>query len=118
MKEAMIATSVCALLLASAANAQDEDGDGLTLMEEGARLFFRGLMSEVEPTLDDLRELTDDMRPALRSFVEEMGPAMTELFEKIDDISNYRAPEILPNGDIIIRRKPEAPPLELDGIEI
>ena len=28
----------------------------------------------------------------------------------IDDIGNYDMPEFLPNGDIIIRRSPDAPP--------
>ena len=48
-----------------------------------------------------------------------MGPAMVELLGKIDDLSAYHPPEMLPNGDIIIRRKmPEeiedAPEDEID----
>ena len=34
-----------------------------------------------------------------------MGPALIELMAKIDDITAYYPPEILPNGDIIMRRK-------------
>lgn len=92
--------------------------EGFSLMEEGAKQFFRGMMAELEPALDDLQGLAEEMEPTLRAFVDEMGPAMIQLMEQIDDLTNYHAPEILPNGDIIIRRKDEAPELELDGIDI
>lgn len=78
-------------------------GEGLTLMEEGAKLLFRGLMAEMEPALEDLQGLAD-----------EMAPAFAELMGMIGDFSNYRAPEVLPNGDIIIRRKL---PLKLEPAE-
>jgi len=45
----------------------------------------------------------------LRSFAQEMGPALGALLEQVEDWSIYEPPVILPNGDIIIRRKPEAP---------
>jgi hypothetical protein len=92
--------------------------EGFSLMEEGAKQLFRGMMAELEPALDDLQGLAEEMEPTLRAFVDEMGPAMIQLMEQIDDLTNYHAPEILPNGDIIIRRKDEAPELELDGIDI
>ena len=82
-----------------------ENDDGFSLMEEGAKLFFRGIIEEMEPTLDSLQDLTDDMQPALRNFVDEMGPAFAEILGKIGDLNAYHLPEILPNGDIIIRRK-------------
>jgi len=54
----------------------------------------------------------DEMRP----FVEDqMIPLLQDLNGMIDDMSAYHAPEILPNGDILIRRRvpqedaPEAP---------
>jgi len=34
-----------------------------------------------------------------------LGPALRDLEEKIDDLNAYLPPEVLPNGDIIIRRK-------------
>lgn len=71
-----------------------EVGEGLILMEEGAKLLLRGLLSEMEPALDDLQNLAD-----------EMGPAFEELQEMFGDLTNYHAPEVMPNGDIIIRRK-------------
>ncbi len=97
---------VLATSLAAPLHAQEGDVDtGLSLMEEGAKLFFRGIMEEMEPAMEDLRGLADDMEPALRSFVDDMGPALAELLNKIGDLSVYHPPEVLPNGDIILRRK-------------
>ncbi len=81
-------------------------------MEQGAELFLEGLRQEMEPALEDLLELADQFGPAMQSFFQEMGPALAELAGEIQDWSTYEAPEILPNGDIIIRKKqPEAEPL-------
>ena len=111
MKRMILVTALA--LLPLSAPAQEADEDGFSLMEEGARMFLRGMMDEAEPALRELRRLVEDMEPAMRQFVEEMGPALNDLAEKIDDFSNYHPPEMLPNGDIILRRKvpmPEAPP--------
>ena len=49
----------------------------------------------------------------------EVGPtieglgALIETLDRVDSLENYEKPEILPNGDIVIRRKPGAPPLQL-----
>ncbi|MBS0125208.1 hypothetical protein [Thetidibacter halocola] len=108
-----------ACLTATPLAAQDEGDQGLSLMEEGARLFFRGLMSEMEPALRELEGMADEMRPAIEDFAREMGPALRDLMGKVEDWSLYEPPEILPNGDIIIRRKPDpAPPLPEGGEEI
>lgn len=87
-----------------------EDSDSFRMMEEGAQTFFRGLMGEMEPALRGLQDMTEQMRPALRDFVAEMGPALRDLATEVEDWSVYHAPEILPNGDIIIRRREEAEP--------
>jgi hypothetical protein len=92
------------LLAAAPVSAQD-DGEGRSLMEEGARLFWDGLRREMGPALDSLRDRAEEVEPALRDFAERMGPALAELLDKIDDLSAYHPPEILPNGDIILRRK-------------
>lgn len=87
-------------------HAQEAEGDdGFSLMEEGAKLFFRGIMQEMEPTMDELRGFADEMQPALRDFVDEMGPALADILGKVDDLNAYHPPEMLPNGDIILRRK-------------
>lgn len=99
-------TLAAALIATLPLHAQEtEEEDGFSLMEEGAKLFFRGIMEEMEPAMDDLRGLADEMQPALREFVEEMGPALADLLGKIDDLNAYFPPEMLPNGDIILRRK-------------
>ncbi|WP_170598565.1 hypothetical protein [Ruegeria arenilitoris] len=94
-------------LFAAPAAAQDEGGK--SLMEQGAELFFEGLRKEMEPALEDLLGLAEQFGPAMQSFIEEMGPAIAEIGGKVKDWSAYEAPEMLPNGDIIIRRKPDAP---------
>ena len=62
--------------------------EGLSLLQEGTRLLLEGLLKE-------------------------LGPALLELQGRIIDLNAYYPPEVLPNGDIIIRRKvpliPEAP---------
>ncbi|MDF1726354.1 MAG: hypothetical protein P1U53_01270 [Sulfitobacter sp.] len=78
-------------------------------MERGAQLFFEGITKEMGPALNELEGLSEQMRPALRDFAREMGPKLTDLIERVEDWSLYEAPEMLPNGDIIIRRKPEVP---------
>ncbi|SHK01321.1 hypothetical protein SAMN05444000_11723 [Shimia gijangensis] len=101
---------LCLALIASPVVAEDSE-DGLSLMEEGAMLFLRGLQKQVEPTLEDLGALAEEVGPALKSFADEMGPALGALLDEVEDWSAYHPPEILDNGDIIIRRKPpEAAP--------
>ena len=81
-----------------APEAGTETEEGFSLMEEGAKLLLRGLMSEMEPALDSMGEALTELEPALR-----------DLMLMIGDLRNYEAPEKLPNGDIIIRRKISAP---------
>lgn len=89
-----------------------EEGDleeGFSLMEEGAKLLFRGLMSEMEPAIEYFAGLAQELEPALELLATEMGPALMELMQTLDSVRYYERPEILPNGDIIIRRSPDAP---------
>lgn len=94
-------------------HAQQQD-DGFNLMEEGAKLFFRGLMSEMEPALDEMERTLREMQPLMQDFVTQMGPALRDIMEKVDDWTQYDPPVMLPNGDILIRRKtpltPDAAP--------
>ncbi|MDU8913234.1 hypothetical protein [Aestuariicoccus sp. MJ-SS9] len=109
---------ILTLGIATPAAAQEAEGDGLSLMEEGAKLFFRGLMDEVEPALKDLQDLAQEMEPALQDFVEYMGPALRELMAEVEDWSAYEPPEMLPNGDIILRRKVPKTPADEGAIEL
>ncbi len=76
---------ILALLSTLPAAAQDAEPEpvpeqGLDLMGEALKLFMRGLMQEMEPAIDDLSGF-------------------------LDNLDAYHAPEVLPNGDILIRRK-------------
>lgn len=94
------------------------DEKGFSLMEEGAKLFFKGIIQEMEPAMDDLQSFADQLEPSVKQFVEQMGPALGELMGKIDDINAYHPPEILPNGDIILRKKKSEERAEPDETEI
>ncbi|MCB2115575.1 MAG: hypothetical protein KDE00_04560 [Rhodobacteraceae bacterium] len=75
--------------------------EGFSLLEEGAKIILRNMLDEVEPALKDLHKDFGDA-------MDEMGPALRDLAAMIGDLRNYHAPEKLPNGDIIIRRKTPA----------
>ncbi len=85
---------------------EGEVGEGLSLLEEGAKLLLRGLMQEMEPALQGMAE-------GMEEFAGAVEPMLRDLSRMMGDLSNYHAPEMLPNGDIIIRRKlplvPEGP---------
>ena len=85
---------------------------GMSLLQEGAQLLLRGLLSEVEPQMQQMGRSLDTLGRDLGAAMERFGPMIAELSVMVDDIRNYEAPERLPNGDIIIRRKalPETPP--------
>ncbi|QIE47362.1 hypothetical protein G5B38_18555 [Pseudohalocynthiibacter aestuariivivens] len=100
-----VTIATVAMLAVGPTQAQETEDDGFSLMEEGARLLFEGLSREMEPALRDLMGLTEEMEPKLREFAMKMGPALADIMGKIDDLSSYHAPEMLPNGDIIIRKK-------------
>ncbi|WP_170573191.1 hypothetical protein [Ruegeria atlantica] len=97
---------ICALSILVALPVHAEEDTGKSLMEQGAELFFEGLRQEMEPALEDLQGLVSQFGPAMQSFFEEMGPALAEMAGEIEDWSAYEVPEMLPNGDIIIRKKP------------
>jgi len=63
----------------------------------------RDLGKEID---EAFRELMEQMCPALDEFLDTL-----EVLEGIDNLEYYQRPEILPNGDIIIRRRDDAPPL-------
>ena len=91
--------------------------DGFSLMEEGSRLILRGLLDELGPAIEEMEGLSDEMRDAVQALASEMGPALRELIALVDEIRYYEAPEVLENGDILIRRKPDAPPYEAPAPE-
>ena len=87
-----------AALVVGPAQANDDESlrEGMDLLSEGTKLLLRGLLGEIEP-------------------------ALRELEEALTDLHAYHPPEVLPNGDIIIRRKvPKrvTPPLSDGEIEL
>lgn len=93
------------LPLATPVYAEEAEKEGFSLVEEGAKLFLRGLMQEMEPAMDEFEGMMSQLEPSLRSFAAEMGPKLQALLDEVEDWSLYEAPEVLPNGDIIIRKK-------------
>ena len=80
-------------LIAVPAAAQDVEPDGRGLMERGVEMMMRGLLEEMAPAIEDL------------------GTTMGALEGVIGRMSEYEAPEVLPNGDILIRRRQPIDPL-------
>lgn len=116
MKHIVLAACLCVPIPALAQD-EGEIEEGFSLMEEGAKLLFRGILTEIEPAIDDFTGLALDLEPALEMLATDMGPALLDLMQTLDSVRYYETPEILPNGDIIIRRSPDAPeyqPRELD----
>lgn len=117
MKHIILTATLCAFALPVAAQdipLQDPDThveeEGFNLMEEGMKLFFQGLLSEMEPAIDELRDLADELEPSIRELSLEMGEGFKQLLDVMDEFRYYEGPEVLENGDIIIRRLADAPP--------
>ena len=52
-------------------------------------------------------ELSETARRTIEEFVNLIGPMLTRLSRLIEGLPTYETPEVLPNGDIIIRRRHE-----------
>ncbi len=110
MKQMLVAIFLTLAVLPAQAETPLSDhpkDKGLSLMEEGAKLLLRGLMEDMKPALEDLHGMARDI-----------GPFMLKLRTLIGDINNYHMPEMLPNGDIIIRHKTPAELAAPDGDSI
>ncbi|MEM7546393.1 MAG: AAA+ family ATPase [Pseudomonadota bacterium] len=74
------------------------------------------------PSDEELEALSDMAQRMMRDLAGRMEPMAERLKALVDDLDAYESPEMLPNGDIIIRRKPDADPLEApedkDGIAL
>ncbi len=81
--------------------ADDELSRGAEMLREGMGLLLEGLLDEIRPLGEELAD--------------GWAESWADLVEMLGDFSAYEAPVILPNGDILIRRKE---PLEPEGGEI
>ncbi|MBJ2151013.1 hypothetical protein JC607_09065 [Paracoccus sp. IB05] len=87
-----------------------ETEKGFSLIEEGAKLLLRGLMSEMEPSVTELEGAVREIMPELEAQIGALGPQLRELARLMKDVTNYEMPVMLDNGDILIRRKDPLPP--------
>ncbi|WP_027238146.1 hypothetical protein [Leisingera caerulea] len=108
MKQILLPAALIALI-SSPLDAQDADTEdsGPSLMERGAELFWEGLRQEMAPALEGLQGMMEEAGPSMAEFLSQMGPALAGIAKEVEDWSAYELPEILPNGDIIIRKKPK-----------
>lgn len=93
----------------AAPNAEPESGaenDSATDSDPfagGLENFMQNMLNEAAPHLDRLgRDLGDT--------VNSLRPVLGDIGKLMDDVKNYQAPERLENGDILIRRRADAPP--------
>lgn len=91
-------------------NATPQAEDPFTLPEHNSE----GLEGDLESIMGDvfqrLQPHLEGLANELASTADEFRPALNELGGVMDDIANYERPERLPNGDILIRRRADAPP--------
>lgn len=106
VRAALVATAILAsaAMPALATDPAPRAGDPETLnrqldeMKKTFDQFWGDVMETMEPTLERL----------VRTF---------EALERIDDLKHYEDPEVLENGDIIMRRREDAPPLPPPGVD-
>ncbi|MEY4982073.1 MAG: hypothetical protein RIR62_339 [Pseudomonadota bacterium] len=67
--------------------------------------IYGSVEQELAPALDDMRALAEQFGPAI-------APAIERMMALVDDMTHYELPVMLDNGDILIRRKPDAPVVE------
>ncbi|MCR8722976.1 AAA+ family ATPase [Frigidibacter sp. ROC022] len=85
--------ALAAALAAPVAHADGDADEGLDLMQEGAKMIFRHMMRDMGPQISQMESLA----------------------RILGDWEQYEMPEVLPNGDILIRRKPPGVPPGLQG---
>jgi len=96
-------------------DARAEDAPAPTPTEENAEENSAPLLEDWTSGAERMmREMLEDLRPEMEGMMTEIIPRLRQLGELMGGIANYETPEILPNGDIIIRRKPDAPPMPQD----
>lgn len=88
-----------------------------------------GLPDSLPEALQELERQTEELLgPEARAAIDRLLPMIETLMERlpmvIENLPEYEMPEIMPNGDIIIRRKrslppinPDAPPQPQEGIK-
>lgn len=115
------AALILAVILAGPAAAQTPDAPDCPFLAPGCERLprmleeferdlaplLRDLQRETEPRLRDLER---DLAPLLDGLGRRVDPFLRDLADLMGDLSGWEAPEVLPNGDILIRRRPAPPP--------
>ncbi|QHQ33911.1 hypothetical protein [Algicella marina] len=105
-----IALAAVVSLSLSPALAQETE-EPQPFLEKWAEETMKGLMNDIGP---ELEKMIDELGPELEGLFAELIPRLRDLTEKLGGLAMYELPEVLPNGDIIIRRKQDAPPVTVD----
>ncbi len=92
MRHVFLAAGLCALAAPALSQALPQDGDS----------------APDAPLFEGLDELAEGMRKLLEGIQDDVAPLMEDLSEQLRGLNAYHPPEVLPNGDIIIRRKTPA----------
>lgn len=103
MKQLLLAPAFALTIAALPASAQTAETEQ-SLWDWGMSFFGDAVTEELEP-LADMKALIDQFGPAI-------APTMEKLMALVDDMTNYEMPVMLDNGDILIRRKLDAPVVE------
>ncbi|WP_187792053.1 hypothetical protein [Paracoccus amoyensis] len=78
---------------------------------EGESNWMDGIMGGVlNNLLNDVAPEMGQVEDGMAGIAGKLGPVLADLATQIDDLRNYQMPERLENGDIILRRKADAPP--------
>lgn len=80
-----------------------QTAEGLDEIQRGAGTIFDDLLRRIEPHMEGIANAFGDTAATV-------GPVLDDFAALVDDIGNYQKPERLPNGDILIRRRADAPP--------
>jgi len=70
------------------------------MISRGFRMMIDGLFAQIDPTMEEMGQALEGLEPLMQDLATQLG-----------DIRYYERPERLPNGDILIRRKADAPPV-------
>lgn len=95
---------VFACLLGSALTTHAAFAQDTAPSDDGPSMPLPDVLNELDRHAD---QLSDQARDTVEEFVKLVGPMLDQLSLFIKDLPTYHAPEVLPNGDIIIRRKHE-----------
>ena len=100
MRRILLAAMLVPLPLAAQETGNEDIDEGLGLLGRGLGLLMEGVIDEMMPALD------------------EMERTLMLLEGIAGELDAYHAPEILENGDIIIRRKVPLVPEEEEEVEL